>query len=420
MATSKQDPVYVNTFFARQPIFTPDKIVWGYELLYRDSEQATKAVFTDRDVATLSVISSVITNPPVGKDVGKKIFIHFTERSILQGIPQALAKETTVVEIEAFQDKPDLLFALEDLKEAGYLVALDEFDGRVIDEELVQLADIVFLDVLINSREELAQMVEALAEYDCMLAAKRVESPEHFAMAAELGFSLFQGFFFEKPENVPSRTLSSNQVSRLALMRSMESDNPDFEELAKVIQSDVSLSYRLLAFINSAAFGIPRKVESIRQAIVLLGWKQIKRWLWLVILSDVVPRGKTSELPFMSAIRGKFLESTAQHHPEAKIPNPDTLFMLGLFSLLNAILDTTFEDIVANLPLEEELTKALCGHDSPLTDWLHLAKAFESGEWGEVDVIARKYGLEPMNIAAAYSEALVWARSFYDNIDEAA
>ncbi|MCA1945259.1 MAG: HDOD domain-containing protein, partial [Desulfovibrio sp.] len=219
-----------------------------------------------------------------------------------------------------------------------------------------------------------------------------------------------QGFFFEKPVIVPGRKLTSNQISRLMLFKVLEKENPDFAEIARVIETDVSISYRLLALTNSANFSLSRKVDSIRQALVLLGMKQIKSWLWLIFLTDISPKNKTSELPYLSAIRAKFLERTALNH-DLPIAKADLLYLLGLFSLLEAMLDVPFKDIAKNLPLDDDLAAALAGEANEYSPWLNMARYFERGEWDKIDDVIASLGLDPMTVANSYAEALTWAKT---------
>lgn len=409
--------IYTNTFFARQPIFNARKSVWGYELFYRGSSEATVASFNDKDVATLTVIANALMNmTKKGDDPGKKVLIHFTRESILREIPLALPPETTVVEVdESFGSDPKVLEALIKLKKENYHIVINNFVGRPGAEELLNIANIVFVDFLGKTKADILPLAAKAAGSSFLLAAKRVEDLAQFQMAKALGFVLFQGFFFEKPEIVPGRKLSSSQVSRLMLFKVLEKPDPEFDELAKVIQSDVSISYRLLSFINSAAFSFTRKIESIKQALVFLGWKQIKSWLWLVVLTDINPDDKASELPYLSAIRAKFLERCAINHNVTSIKS-ETLYLLGLFSLLEPMLDLPMADIANNLPLDQKFKDALCQKKNEYSNWLVLARCFESGDWDNLDQIIVTLNLDPMVVANSYSEALVWAKTFHDQL----
>ncbi|MFP5220735.1 MAG: EAL and HDOD domain-containing protein [Acidobacteriota bacterium] len=411
---------YVDTFFARQPIFDAEKRVFGYELLYRKSPLEKSANFSDKDVATLSVISTALLASPEPDQAGKKICIHFSRESILSDVPSTLPPRTTVVELEPVKTlEPDFEAALSRVRQQGYTLALNHFLTGECDKRLVEMADIVFVDVLDKDEAQLKSLLKELSGCNCLLAAKRVEDDTHFQLTKKLGFHLFQGFFFEKPVIVPGRKLPSNKITRLNIYRTLEKGDMDLEELTRNIESDVSISFRLLTFINSLAFGLRYKVSSIRHAILMLGWQQIKSWLWLVLLSDVMPSDKTSELPYLSSIRAKFLERASANHHSREVA-PDTLFLMGLFSLLEPMLDTPMRELVESLPLEEEVMAALCGERNVYSDWLEVAKCFETGDWARLDELTRALHLDPIKVASSYCEALVWAKSLYEQPGEQA
>ena len=403
--------LYVDTFFARQPIFDADKNIWGYALLYRHSSDATQARFDDKDIATLTVISNAIMNLPKGEERIKKLCINFTEESILRQVPRTLPATSTILLVEeGFGHHPDVLATLGELKALGYQVALNDFTGDPGALGLLALADFVFIDILSKELPRLKELTLLAKSHHAVLGAKRVEDIQQFEFLRKVGYTLFQGFFFEKPVIVPGRKLTSNQISRLMLFRVLEKENPDFAEIARVIETDVSISYRLLALTNSANFSLSRKVDSIRQALVLLGMKQIKSWLWLIFLTDISPKHKTSELPYLSAIRAKFLERTALNH-DLPIAKADLLYLLGLFSLLEAMLDVPFKEIAKNLPLDDDLAAALGGVANEYTPWLNMARYFERGEWDNIDEVIASLELDPMTVANSYAEALTWAKT---------
>ncbi|GAB7082236.1 EAL and HDOD domain-containing protein [Megalodesulfovibrio paquesii] len=408
---AETSPLYVDTFFARQPIFDASKNIWGYALLYRHAPDATKATFDDKDIATLTVISNAIMNLPKAGERAKKLCINFTEESLLRKIPLTLPAATTIILVdESFSATAEVVDALKEFKSLGYEVALNDFSGQPGCEPLLELADLVFIDILNKDIPRLKELTILAKSHHAALAAKRVEDIKQFEFLSKVGYTLFQGFFFEKPVIVPGRKLTSNQISRLMLFKVLEKENPDFHEIARVIETDVSISYRLLALTNSASFSLPRKVDSIRQALVLLGMKQIRSWLWLIFLTDMSPKHKTSELPYLSAIRAKFLERTALNH-DMPIAKADLLYLLGLFSLLEAMLDVPFKEIVKNLPLDEALATALSGEVNEYTPWLSMARFFEQGEWDRIDEVISQLELEPMTVANSYAEALTWAKT---------
>jgi EAL and modified HD-GYP domain-containing signal transduction protein len=405
---------YIDTFFARQPIFDRDNKVYGYELLYRHNSRAEKAMYSDKDMATLNVISSALLTSSGQEQTNQKILIHFSPVSLLSGMQAALPPATTVVELKCQRKLgQDTARALEKLKAQGFQLAINNYLGGSCDKHLLKLADLVLINLLEVKEEDLAPMVEEVSKDSCLIGAKCVEDIEHFELAKKLGFQLFQGFFFEKPTIIPGRKLHPNHAARLNLHRSLERKNLDVDELTQIIESDVALSFHLLSYINSLAFSLRYRVTSIKHAIMLLGWKQVRNWLWLVTISDLVSPGKSWELPYLSAIRAKFLER-ASLSVQATEVQPGTVFLMGLFSLLEPMLDTPMNELVETLPLEQEVKEALSGQFNDYTDWLEMARCFESGDWNKLDGLTTKLGLDPIKLASAYCEALAWAKELYE------
>jgi len=411
--TGGPDINYTAAILARQPIFDKAKRVRGYELLFRQDENADSARMSDEHLATMKVVADayVCLGASLFKD--PVVMVNFSARSILQQAAYALPPGHAVVEISGEKDAgPELIQALADLKRDGYLICLDDGAALSADAPLLPLADFIKVDVLRRSREEISQIVQRLSGSGARLLAKRVETGRLFDMAVSLGFSWFQGFFFQKPEIMPGRKLPSNQITRLKLFRLIEDPQVDMERLAEIIQADVSISYRLLTLLNSAAFALPVKIRSIQRGIILLGLKQLHNWLRVVIFTDMAPKGKTRELSISSVVRGKFLENTATAH-EKSGEFGSSLFLLGLFSLLDALLDLPMENITGNLPLDDDLKTALCGGGNKFADWLELARCFENADWDSMDRIIERQALDPARIAKAYFEAVEWTNTFF-------
>ena len=280
------------------------------------------------------------------------------------------------------------------------------------DADLLRLADILAIDVRDRTSQELAALSAKVKSHSKRLLAQRVEQHEQFRMAAEIGFDLFQGFFFQQPEVIPGRTLTSHEASRLRIFSLLEKDAPSLQELLSSVQADVSISYRLLAYINSAYFGFREKITSIKQAILLLGWTKIRSWLRVIILTDLKPPRKSQELALMSVQRGSFLE-LAHSHAGCTGCKSDSMFLLGLFSLLDVMLDMDMQEVMRHIALEQSLKDALCGEPNPFLRWLELVKAFERADWSLLDSLLEEMALEPAQAAHAYYEAMSWANSFF-------
>jgi EAL and modified HD-GYP domain-containing signal transduction protein len=407
---------YIPTFFARQPVFDIRQQVWGYELLFRDSEDAESAEMTDMHQATLDVAADAFAGPDPLWTEQEKILVNFSHKNILENIPYALPPSRTVIKVSKGDNTPQKAeTALKQLKQDGFLVALDcdwsSLGDSTWGRRFSSIADIVIVDALHTGGKRLEDLLGQIPPGRVHVLAKRVEDQETFIRAKEAGCTLFQGFFFKKPEVVRNRRLTSHEYSRFHLLRLIEIEDPDFKELAGHIERDVTISYRLLAYINSASIGVPTKIGSIQQATALLGWKQLRNWLRVLILTDLQSKGKTKELSFLSAQRGKFLELTASAH-EVERDDSSNLFLLGLLSLLEAMLDMPMREIMEHLPLDDEITRALSGEGGKYSPWLNLVRCFEAGSWEELDEVALMMNLDPVALAGAYYDATIWANSF--------
>mgnify|MGYP006295091941 CR=1 FL=1 len=410
MDQAATDKLYVTTYFARQPILDADQNVWAYRLLYREVEGCGGEP-CDADQQALDLLCESLLHQGRGASGAvQRVAIPFPAEAVSGVASLSLPTGSIVPVIDAEDTGDDLLDDLRALKAEGYALALSGYTGQPAAEALLPFMDVVFVPV---GRDE-ARTEEALRRIlanDATPAAMDVDTRERFNTAKALGFSLFLGRFFQRPEVVSGRRLSTNIVTKLQLSRMMLDEDTDFSELAATIQADVSVSYRLLTLINSAAFGY-KDIDSIERAVVLLGWEKLKNWVYLVVLTDIQPKGKSSELPYLSTIRAKFLESAAQSHGVAD-PKPQSLFLLGLFSLLDAMLDQTMDEVVAQLPLDDAISQALAGADNELAPWLALARCFETGDWNRLDELVERLGLDATRTAGAYFEAIGWTKSFF-------
>lgn len=404
------ETAYVPTYFARQPILDKDMGVWGYNLLYRSEGSRETADFSDADIATLEVICEALVHMDREQD-DRKVYIHVTPQTVKDVLTLSLQPNRVGLMLDAdVEPDAELLGHLDKVCGAGFHLALNNYSGQASAKPLLNCAGAVFVDIQSVSAEQVRAIMDDLG-LRVLVGANRVETRGQFDRALEQGFVLFKGFFFSKPQIVTGRRLSANALTKLRLTNFLLQGKEDVRELAELIQADVTISYRLLSLINSAAFGYSG-IDSIERAVVLLGWERVRHWLLVVVLTDIQPKGKTSELPYMSAIRGRFLEAAATAHGK-KNPSPSSLFLLGLFSMLEAMLDTPMSEIVDGLPLEESIKEALVDPSTRLARWLELARCFESGDWGRLDELVAGLGLDPTATARAYFEAIAWSKGFF-------
>jgi len=405
----EDDTRYEPIFVARQPIFDVKLNIWGYELLFRHSGESQTAKITDQNLATSKVIADGFSLALQGLAPGKRVLINFPAQLILDGTAMALPSENCVVEIlETVSPTPAVLEACTKLKESGYTLALDDFVGQPGYEALIELADIVKVEILGQSHEQIEAVTEQLRHYRCKLLAEKVEDKQTFEYVKSLGYDYFQGYFFSKPEIVPGRKIAASAVAKMQLLNTLSRSDCTFDELATVIGRDISLSYRLLKFINSSAFSLRFKVESIIQAINLMGLRPLKQWAMVVLMSDIDSSPRGEELIYFSLQRAKFLEQIHRFMPSQEF-RTDTMFLLGLFSKLDALLGLEMREILKDMPLDEPIKMALCGASNDAKTWLELMDSVEHGDWDTVQTIIKHYSLPAASCAVEYMKASTWA-----------
>ncbi|CCO25430.1 EAL and HDOD domain-containing protein [Maridesulfovibrio hydrothermalis] len=403
--------IFLDSFFvARQPVFHTDWAIWGYELLFRNSEDSRFADIGDEDAATSQVIADGFGL--IQEDIieGQRLLVNFPRNMLLEEAAAGmLPPEVCVVEIlEHVQPEPDVLEALKQLKKSGYTLALDDYVGQKGFEPFIELADIIKVECLGMGRDKLTQITNKLSKYDVTLLAEKVEDSDMFNFCKGLGFELFQGFFFSRPEIIPGKKMSTNNMNRMQLLKSVSGDNFDVDDLTRTINSDVSISYRLLRFMNSPTFGLPNTINSIQQAIVLLGYKKLAGWLRVILLSDMCSGPAGNELAFLSIKRAKFLELMAADN-NCGFLSAESMFLLGLFSLLDVLMGRPMEELLAELPIEDELVKALTGEDGCASLWLDLVRAFEKADWTGLGTLIAENNLSALSIARNHLAAMQWA-----------
>lgn len=396
--------------FIRYPIFKKNKQLWGYRVRCIDRQgDAGHRLSENGDVSNL-----VSSNSCMGLErllsKGKCLMVDLGQESILKAIPYAMPAESSVIRIsEKISPNKDILAALEKLKSDGYSLAVSRYSGDKKLSKFYGLADFLCIRTAGKNREELTEIVETAQFSESILIGEQVRDIDHFERCVELGFSLFQGSFFKTPEKISVRKISSNEAARFKLMKIIEGDIPDFEKLAETIQSDVTISLRLLTYLNSAAFGFRNKISSIQQAISLLGWDNLKKWLRVVVLSDVSKHTYAQDLVILSSQRGRFLETIVQDHDFWGF-SPDSLFLLGIFSLLDTLLGMPMERVVGHLPLEEKLKSALMRDaNSEYEPFLQLAELLEDADWDEADRIIQRLSMNSEKVKGAFHEAVDWA-----------
>lgn len=401
---------------ARQPIFNRKMVVCGYELLYRP-RFSQPALIIDGDSASTQVLLNTFTDLSIHKVVGnKRAFINFTGPLMDAHLPFDTAQ--LVIEVlESEYTSPKLLHRLKVLKEKGFTIALDDFELNDQTEPLVAYADIVKLDVLVLSESQLQQHIQWLKPLGVEILAEKIETFAMLETCRELGCDYFQGYFLERPQLISGRRLSENRQAVVSLLAAINNPDVEFEDIEDIISRDAVLSYKLLRLVNSAAFGLPRTIESLRQAIALLGLKIIKNWVSLLAMTNL--DDKPLELAVKALIRARFCELLAANsRPRHQC---DPFFTVGLLSTLDAFMDVPLPQLLGDIQLSDTLRQALLEGAGEEGKLLKIAIAYERGQWEEIDweYLARQ-GLDQPQTAALYLQTLEWVDDTGLTLDQAA
>lgn len=399
--------IYDQFFVARQPILNEKGRIWGYELLFRSGPEYEMASITDGDHATFSVATSGFIKSQEDLDQNTKMCVNFTEQLLLQGAPQGLPSTVTVIEVlEDVIPSKQVIEKLIVYKQEGYLVAIDDYEGKSDLGDLIGVADIIKVDVLNKSIEEIEDICYTIKNSNATRIAEKVEDSELIPKLKKLGFTLFQGYYFAKPELLSGRKIGSTETSKLRVLQTIEDASSTPDTVEKVIAADPSITYRLLRFLNSAAFGFSIKIKSIRHAITLLGLKRLKNWLRMAVLSDLLG-DKNPEIYSMALNRGKMLEELV-NEDQIKDADAETMFLFGLLSLIDSMMDMPIEQLLDRLPLPDEIKAGYIDKNSKFNKYLQFTAAFERSMPDLFKELCHKLGFVEKRAAEAYLRSIVW------------
>jgi len=404
----------MDTFVARQPIFDSNRKIFGYELLFRNGfENAFPDI--DGDTATSSVLSNTFFSFELKEILGKKPgLINFTKNLILNKTPLFFPQANIIIEVlENIEPEKGIVDALSEMNEKGFTIALDDFVYHDKFEPLIKLCRIIKFDLVATPLDSLTDIVNDIqAKRNITLLAEKVETYVEFEHAKEMGFKLFQGYFFSKPEILSKRDIPANIVAKLKLINEFEKLNIDLAIVEELIKNDVSTSYKLLKFINSAYFQRPNSINTIKDAITLLGVDELRKFINIIVVSDICET-KPNELIRQSVICARMCEQCGTFIRTGF--SGEELFTLGLFSFLDAILDREMDDILNQVFLSEQMKSALNSKDKAFNDILELYHIFSKGDWGNHSFKKVKGSKIEKKLPYFYLDSLRMANSFFDN-----
>jgi len=405
----------MDIYLARQPIFTRSKEIYAYELLFRGGMQNSFPGI-DGDSATSRLLSNTFFTTGVEQITsGKKAFINFTRELLVLKIPLLFPSPITTIEV--LEDvKPDaqVIESCTEFSRQGYVIALDDFEYIPDLEALIDLADIIKIDFMKSTKQQIEDYCRHFLGKGKKLLAEKVETSQEFEYALKKGFTYFQGYFFSKPQVMKETEIPALKMNLMRIMGEAKGDNFNISKLQKLIEQDVGISYKLLRYLNSPFFRRLNEISSIHQAIVMLGEKGIRGFLSVIILSEL-SQDKPDELLKSSVIRARMCERLGME--KGKGPDTAELFTLGLFSHIDAILDNSMENIMKKLPLTQDIKNALLGGKNILSDYLDLAVSYQHASWEKVSRLAETLKISNEKLPQIYLDAIGWADSIFSTSD---
>jgi c-di-GMP-related signal transduction protein len=391
-------------FVARQPILDRAQKVFGYELLFRNGvenyfncDDAEKAARSTLDSSLMLGVGTLCHNT--------RAFVNCTRDVLLKDLVTLLPPAQTVVEIlETVEPEDRVVAACKRLREAGYLIALDDFapnDPRAV---LSEYADLIKIDVLATTVEERVGMMRRFGSAKCKMLAEKLETPHEFVQAKNMGFAYFQGYFFCKPEVVSGREVPASRMHYLRLLEMVSRAEIEMRDLEKLLKQEAAICYRLLRYLNSPVFGLKLEVKSVRHAMAILGERELRRWIRLIVTVGAAEQS-CSELVLMGMTRARFCELLSD-----KVKSHTDLFLMGLLSVMDAILEVDMNTILAKLPVDHEIKSALLGQPGGLRPLYQLMLAQESGEWEQAGALTKQLKMRDDAVGNAWWEAMTWAQ----------
>jgi len=398
----------VDAYIARQPIFTKDMKIFGYELLFRSGAAEKGYANTDSDQATSRVVMESFCT--MGLDTitgGKPAFINFTSRLLEENIATLFPKKHLIVEIlEDVEPTPEIISACNELHNRGYTLAMDDFIYSPEYDPLVALSGIIKFDFMQCTPDEIEKMIQQGNFKGKKLLAEKVETNEVFDAAVRIGCTLFQGYFFSKPVTLSAKALSPLKINYISLLNETKtSDYIDYKKISETIRRDVALSYKLLKLVNSAYYGLRTVVKDIPQALTIIGTKEIRKWIFMIAIMGL-SSDKPDEIIKMSMIRGRFLEKLNSRSLRAY--TNDIVFQTGLFSMLDVLMDMPMESALEGVYLPDEIRAALIDHKGVLADLLELVVSLERSNWRRADEITTILKIEIQTVSEEYLAAVKW------------
>ncbi len=398
-------------FTARQPIFDGRLKARAYELLHRESEENRFPANVSPIQATSKVLVNAFLNTNIDRIADDKVvLVNFPLNALQENFPEVAPHDKIILEVlEDVEPTSELYSIFRTLFHKRYRIALDDFVYKPEWEPFLKFVKLVKFDIQNTPLDTLGDVIEHFKKKHpkIKLLAEKVESHEEFKLAKKMGFDYFQGYFFAKPEVVRSQSVDISKSTLMNIYVEVMKPEICFNRLNKLFQFDLPLCYKLLSYVNSPAFGIRVEIGSIKQALSFLGEDLLRRFICLLVTSEL-SRNKPPELLKTSIYRARFCERIVKRTPFSKFS--ERAFLAGLFSTIDAVLDNSMVEIMEQLPLDRDIKLALAQNVGLLAGAINIIKAYEKGEWDDVESLSKSIQLNLNDIQIIYEEALNWER----------
>jgi EAL and modified HD-GYP domain-containing signal transduction protein len=394
---------------ARQPILDRAKNLFAYELLLRDSLDNIFPKNINEDVATAKIIEGLEFNLGLESlTQGSLAFINFTHDSIINGYPLLLDKEKIVVEIlETAKPGKKLLAACIDLKDKGYSIALDDYEHDSTWRHFFPYVDIIKLDYSLTSEQQFQEIITALKPFPHIkLLAEKIETYAEFQHAITIGCEYYQGYFFSRPEIIKTVAFNPSQMAVVNLWSEINKAELDFKNITAIFEEDINLSFKLLRYVQSPIFKRDAAIQTIKQAIIVLGIVELKRFISLLFTAQF-SIGKPKALTIMALSRGRFCELMV--NATLPINSQPSAFLIGLLSLIDAMVDGDIQELMDKLPLHQDMKDAIINRKGESANFLKLCELLEKGNWENVELFCQQINVDPEQSCGLFEDALIWA-----------
>ncbi|WP_269532406.1 EAL and HDOD domain-containing protein [Chitinimonas sp. BJYL2] len=396
-----------NAFIGRQPILNRQQQIIGYELLFRLDETSLHADFSSDMQAGTNILVNTLSNMGADWLVGSKLaFVNVATSMLESNFLELLHPQRVVLEIvESVNATPELLARAKELRAQGFGIALDDFTYTPQTAPFLEFANYVKLDIQQLGLDNVKSLSKELRKFPVLQVAEKVETKDEFKFCLDVGLDCFQGYYFAHPETLSAKVINPAYANILSLLNMLR-NNAEISEIENALKRDVALSFKLLRYINSAGFGLSCEIHSFRHAVTILGYQKLYRWLTLLLVTASSDAGTPPALMKTAITRGRLVELLGSHLLDGT--DRDNLFIVGVFSLLDVMLDMPMENILETLLLPDTVSEALTDRGGIYGPFLELAEACEDPDMAEVPRLCANLQITPEMLNKAHVSALAW------------